>query len=348
MTGGAGAGVLGIDVGGTKIAAGIVDPATGAILRARDHCDRGGTRRRRRSRGYAGAGQATGRGCRPPGHRGSASACRSWWTTPAASAAPTTSTGPISRSASACRHWPRRRSNPMSARRRGPKRDSAPARDDASSPMSPSARASATAWSSTVGRMRVPTASPSTSPRARFMSPAKPAGTSMRRSSRRSRPDRRSAPPMPGARVAASAALPTCWPRQLPVTQSPATSVTAAARQLGPLVALIVNMLDPEAIVLGGGLGLAAGVYREALIARHAPTSGPAPAAACRSCRPPSASMPASSAQRWPPANEGDSNGLFLYFGEKCTKGRSELTSALLPGDADTAIFRLVKRPILR
>lgn len=43
--------------------------------------------------------------------------------------------------------------------------------------------------------------------------------------------------------------------------------VTAAARQLGPLVALVVNMLDPEAIVLGGGLGLAAGVYREALIA---------------------------------------------------------------------------------
>ena len=32
MTGGAGAGVLGIDVGGTKIAAGVIDPATGAIL----------------------------------------------------------------------------------------------------------------------------------------------------------------------------------------------------------------------------------------------------------------------------------------------------------------------------
>jgi len=43
--------------------------------------------------------------------------------------------------------------------------------------------------------------------------------------------------------------------------------VTAAAWQLGPLVALIVNMLDPEAIVLGGGLGLAAGLYREELIA---------------------------------------------------------------------------------
>jgi glucokinase len=43
--------------------------------------------------------------------------------------------------------------------------------------------------------------------------------------------------------------------------------VAAAARQLGPLVALVVNMLDPEAIVLGGGLGLAAGPYREELIA---------------------------------------------------------------------------------
>jgi glucokinase len=43
--------------------------------------------------------------------------------------------------------------------------------------------------------------------------------------------------------------------------------VTAAARQLGPLVALVVNMLDPEAVVLGGGLGLAEGPYREELIA---------------------------------------------------------------------------------
>jgi glucokinase len=42
--------------------------------------------------------------------------------------------------------------------------------------------------------------------------------------------------------------------------------VTGAARQLGPLVALVVNMLDPEAIVLGGGLGLAEGVYRTELI----------------------------------------------------------------------------------
>jgi glucokinase len=44
-------------------------------------------------------------------------------------------------------------------------------------------------------------------------------------------------------------------------------TLTAAARQLGPLVALIVNMLDPEAVVLGGGLGLAPGIYRQELVA---------------------------------------------------------------------------------
>jgi glucokinase len=43
--------------------------------------------------------------------------------------------------------------------------------------------------------------------------------------------------------------------------------VTSAADQLGPLIALVVNMLDPEAVVLGGGLGLAAGPYRDRLIA---------------------------------------------------------------------------------
>jgi len=43
--------------------------------------------------------------------------------------------------------------------------------------------------------------------------------------------------------------------------------VAAATRQLGPLVALIVNMLDPQAVVLGGGLGLAEGPYRQELIA---------------------------------------------------------------------------------
>jgi glucokinase len=43
--------------------------------------------------------------------------------------------------------------------------------------------------------------------------------------------------------------------------------VNSAADQLGSLIALVVNMLDPEAIVLGGGLGLAAGPYRDRLIA---------------------------------------------------------------------------------
>jgi glucokinase len=43
--------------------------------------------------------------------------------------------------------------------------------------------------------------------------------------------------------------------------------VAAAADRLGPLLALVVNMLDPEAVVLGGGLGLAAGLYRDRLIA---------------------------------------------------------------------------------
>jgi glucokinase len=41
----------------------------------------------------------------------------------------------------------------------------------------------------------------------------------------------------------------------------------SAADQLGPLVALVVNMLDPEAVVLGGGLGLAPGPYRDRLVA---------------------------------------------------------------------------------
>ncbi len=43
--------------------------------------------------------------------------------------------------------------------------------------------------------------------------------------------------------------------------------IDEAADQLGPLIGLIVNMLDPAAIVLGGGLGLAPGLYRDRLIA---------------------------------------------------------------------------------
>ncbi len=43
--------------------------------------------------------------------------------------------------------------------------------------------------------------------------------------------------------------------------------LNSAADQLGSLIAVVVNMLDPEAVVLGGGLGLAAGPYRDRLIA---------------------------------------------------------------------------------
>jgi predicted NBD/HSP70 family sugar kinase len=43
--------------------------------------------------------------------------------------------------------------------------------------------------------------------------------------------------------------------------------LNSAADQLGSLIALVVNMLDPEAVLLGGGLGLAAGLYRDRLIA---------------------------------------------------------------------------------
>jgi glucokinase len=45
------------------------------------------------------------------------------------------------------------------------------------------------------------------------------------------------------------------------------TIITDAADSLGALLGNLVNMLDPAAIVLGGGLGLAPGLYRERLIA---------------------------------------------------------------------------------
>ena len=40
-----------------------------------------------------------------------------------------------------------------------------------------------------------------------------------------------------------------------------------AAERLGVLVGLAVNMLDPEAVIVGGGLGLAGGLYRDRLVA---------------------------------------------------------------------------------
>jgi glucokinase len=46
----------------------------------------------------------------------------------------------------------------------------------------------------------------------------------------------------------------------------PARAIVASAgRALGAAVAQLVNTLDPAAVVLGGGLGLASGLYRESL-----------------------------------------------------------------------------------
>jgi glucokinase len=41
--------------------------------------------------------------------------------------------------------------------------------------------------------------------------------------------------------------------------------VKSAGEALGAAVGQLVNILDPEAVVIGGGLGLAAGAYRESL-----------------------------------------------------------------------------------
>jgi glucokinase len=41
----------------------------------------------------------------------------------------------------------------------------------------------------------------------------------------------------------------------------------SAGREIGVSVAFLINVIDPEAIVIGGGLGGAEGVFREALIA---------------------------------------------------------------------------------
>jgi glucokinase len=43
--------------------------------------------------------------------------------------------------------------------------------------------------------------------------------------------------------------------------------IADAAESLGALLGNLINMLDPAAIVLGGGLGLAPGLYRERLVA---------------------------------------------------------------------------------
>jgi glucokinase len=44
-------------------------------------------------------------------------------------------------------------------------------------------------------------------------------------------------------------------------------AVADAAATLGSFVALLVNVLDPEAVVVGGGLGTAGGAYWDALVA---------------------------------------------------------------------------------
>jgi predicted NBD/HSP70 family sugar kinase len=41
--------------------------------------------------------------------------------------------------------------------------------------------------------------------------------------------------------------------------------VSSAGNALGAAIGQLVNVLDPEAIVIGGGLGMAGGLYREAL-----------------------------------------------------------------------------------
>jgi glucokinase len=41
--------------------------------------------------------------------------------------------------------------------------------------------------------------------------------------------------------------------------------VDSAGRALGAAIAHLVNVLDPEAVIIGGGLGLAGGPYRAAL-----------------------------------------------------------------------------------
>ena len=62
------------------------------------------------------------------------------------------------------------------------------------------------------------------------------------------------------------------------VTASPGPAIEDAAATLGSFVALLVNVLDPEAVVVGGGLGSAGGAYwrgltratREHVWAEHA------------------------------------------------------------------------------
>ena len=51
--------------------------------------------------------------------------------------------------------------------------------------------------------------------------------------------------------------------RIAPVQVTAYTATTA----LGAQIALLVNVLDPAAVILGGGLGLSEGLYRQGLMA---------------------------------------------------------------------------------
>ena len=42
--------------------------------------------------------------------------------------------------------------------------------------------------------------------------------------------------------------------------------VVSAGRALGAAIGHLVNVLDPQAVVIGGGLGVTEGMYREALV----------------------------------------------------------------------------------
>jgi glucokinase len=44
------------------------------------------------------------------------------------------------------------------------------------------------------------------------------------------------------------------------------TIVATAGRALGAAIAQLVNMLDPQTVVVGGGLGMADGIYRQSLV----------------------------------------------------------------------------------
>jgi glucokinase len=77
--------------------------------------------------------------------------------------------------------------------------------------------------------------------------------------------------------------------------------VRSAGAALGNSVGFLINILDPEAVVVGGGLGLAGGLYWESFVSSAREhiwaeaTRGlpPRPRAGCRSCPRSSARMPA-------------------------------------------------------